>query len=403
MDSLAIQSASPTRAAGVADETAAPLSRQRVVVFFTRGMSLQAWRDGGMLERELAAYRRLAEVCERLTFVSYGDAGELEFAPQLGRIAVLPNRWRLNATLYSVVAPLLHARALRHATVFRTHQLNGAWCGALAKWLFGAPLVVRSGYVWSAFVARSERRAWRVRLARRIERLVLRAADHVIVATDADRQALLARGVAPRNVTVIPNSVDTDRFSPGPDEAREPGRLCFIGRLDAQKNPMLLLEAIRGLEDIRVTMIGDGPLRPALERTIRAEGLPVELLGARPHAELPAHLRRAELFALPSRYEGHPKALLEAMACGTPVIGTDVAGIRSAIAHDDTGWLCPSSPDALRAAIQTLHGDAARRRRLGQAARRAIEQTCSVERIAAQELAVLAQVGRASRDRGAAS
>jgi predicted O-methyltransferase YrrM len=98
-------------------------------------------------------------------------------------------------------------------------------------------------------------------------------------------------------------------------------------------------------------MIGDGPLRDVLEAAVAERRLPVEFLGTRPHAELPALLNRSAAFVLPSLYEGNPKALVEAMACGVPAIGARVPGIQEIVRHRETGYLCGTSADEIRAAM----------------------------------------------------
>ena len=95
---------------------------------------------------------------------------------------------------------------------------------------------------------------------------------------------------------------------------------------------------------------------------------------------------------LPSLYEGHPKALLEAMACGVPVIAADSPGIREVIRHGETGYLCGTSPDAIRDAIEALRSDCALRGRLGVAARKYVVDHFSLDRIAELEYALLQEV-----------
>ncbi|MBI3021867.1 MAG: glycosyltransferase family 4 protein [Candidatus Omnitrophica bacterium] len=359
-------------------------------LFFTRGMSLCAWHEEGRLERELKLYDALASRVGSLSFLTYGAQEDLAFQERLGPIAVLVNRWRLDSNGYSVLAPLLHHRALRRATIFKTNQLNGAWCAAIAKRLFGKRLVVRCGFVWSDFYARETPSAWKRRLARTVERWTLRSADRIVVASEADRSYFINQdGIAADMIRVIPNYVDIGHFKPDPAVSKERGLLCYVGKLGYNKNLPVLLEAIREIPGVRLRLIGDGPLREPLEQQAHGARLPVEFVGTVPHDRLPAVLNRAEAFVFPSEYEGHPKALLEAMACGLPVIGSDAPGIRDIITHRTTGLLCGLSASAIRSAIRELMVDPPLRDRLGAAARAAIISTCSLDRVVEQELALL--------------
>ena len=353
-------------------------------------MSLGGWRRAGILDRELALYHGLSPHLEHLAFVTYGGADELALASRLPGVQILGNRWRLPSNVYSVLAPLLHARALAAATIFRTNQINGAWCAVIAKRLFRKPLVVRCGFLWSDFVARLHPGSWRQIAARRLERHALRSADAVVVAAAADRRAVVERyQVDAARVQVIPNYVDTALFRPMPETPRDAGRITCVGRLDEQKNIMALVDAVAALPGVTLTLIGDGPLRGELAAAAARRGVRAEFLGTRPHDELPALLNRSAVFVLPSHYEGNPKALVEAMACGLPVVGTRVPGIRETLVHRETGYLCGTSADEIRAALLDVLGDAPLRERIGAGALGYARATCSVQAAVGRELALL--------------
>ena len=363
----------------------------RLAVFFSRGMSLAGWRRAGIFDREIALYRALLPQVEQLMFLTYGDrAEESALASALPGVEILPNRWGLPSNLYSVLAPLLHWRALSRATIFKTNQINGAWCAVIAKRLFGKKLVVRCGFLWSDFVARQHPGGWRQAAARRLEQWAFRAADLVIVATAADRDAIVRRDrIDPARVQVISNSVDTALFRPMAEVAREPGRITFVGRLDDQKNVGALIAALEGLQGATLVLVGNGPLRDCLQSDAAKRGVDATFLGTRPHAELPALLNRSEVFVLPSHYEGNPKALLEAMACGVPVVGADAPGIREIVAHRENGYLTGSSPGEIRAALQDVLGDAALRERISAGGVSYARAHCSLQIAVERELALL--------------
>jgi glycosyltransferase involved in cell wall biosynthesis len=212
----------------------------------------------------------------------------------------------------------------------------------------------------------------------------------VIVAAAADRATIVERyHLDAARVHVIPNYVDTTAFRPMPEIGRTPGCLTFVGRLDEQKNLAALIEALEGLPGVTLTVIGDGPLRARLEEAALRRRVKAEFLGTCPHAELPALLNRSAAFVLPSHYEGNPKALVEAMACGRPVIGTRVPGIQEILVHRESGYLCGTSAGEIRAAVQDVLGDAALRDRMGAGALAYATSTCSVQAAVQRELALL--------------
>lgn len=359
-------------------------------MFFSRGMSLAGWRMAGILDRELALYRALLPHLERLSFVTYGGTEERGLASQIPGVEILANGWSLPSNLYSVLAPFLHRRALRQATIFKTNQINGAWCAVIAKRLFRKKLVVRCGFLWSDSMARVHAGTLRQAAASRLERQAFRAADAVIVAGEADRRTIVDRyRLDASRVYVIPNYVDTAAFRPMPEVTREPGLITFVGRLSDEKNVMALVDAVAGLAGVTLIIIGSGPLEDQLRASAGRRPGSVTILGTRPHAELPVLLNRSAAFVLPSHYEGNPKALVEAMACGVPVIGTRVPGIQEMVVHRETGYLCGTSAGEIRAALQDVLGDVALRARMSAGAIAYARERCSVESAVERELGLL--------------
>ena len=219
-----------------------------------------------------------------------------------------------------------------------------------------------------------------------LERFSLRTADAVVVTTPGDKENLVRRYHVPQGkIKIIPNYVDTDLFRPMPEIQKETGLIVFVGRLEEQKNPWALLEAVKGVPGIRLLMIGEGTLQEPLKKKIQDERLPVEMQGVIPHAQLPAILNRAHLFILPSHFEGHPKVLLEAMSCGVPVIGADSPGIRELLVHRKNGCLAGPSSEALRRAILELVNDSDLCGRIGRQARMDVEKRYSLRQVIQQE------------------
>ena len=118
----------------------------------------------------------------------------------------------------------------------------------------------------------------------------------------------------------------------------------------------------------------------------------MKFLGTKANDELPAIYAECDIFVLPSLYEGHPKALLEAMSCGMAVVGAEVPGIAEVIEDGETGALCGTDATSIRATLSGLARDSDRRARLGAGARRYIERTLSLDLTVDRELALLERV-----------
>ena len=229
---------------------------------------------------------------------------------------------------------------------------------------------------------------------RKVEPTELRrraSAAAVVVTCNTDAFATLgAEGV---NAHLVPHGVDLHRFTPAAAvaEPTHDARLLAVGRLVEKKGFPTLLDAMALLVDLDLTLtiVGDGPERPELESQIERLGLAdrVTLRGRTTHAELPVLYRDADVVVVPSVVDsrgdrdGLPNVVLEAMACGRPIVASDVAAIASAVTSEVDGVLvAPADVAALASAIRAVASDPLRRAALGAAARRTAEQRFELDR-----------------------
>jgi glycosyltransferase involved in cell wall biosynthesis len=192
-------------------------------------------------------------------------------------------------------------------------------------------------------------------LRRGIDRTLRHWTDEYIAnSKDVAEFVVDAHGVSDNRVSVIRNGVDRDIFFPDSrSQTRDgPARLGVVGRLIPEKGLDLLLAAMPRIVAARpvvLTVVGDGPERAALER--KALGLPVVFAGyISTQSEIASFLRSIDVFVMPSRCEGLPNALLEALACGIPVVATDVPGMAEAAAGNAI-LVPPDAPAALADAV----------------------------------------------------
>ncbi len=368
------------------------LSNKKLVFFFTAGVSLKKWSDGGMLSREVSLYNELAKHFDTIFFLSYGGKEEDEYKNRLApNIEILHNNRRLNIFIYSFIAPFIHRKALKKADIYKTNQMLGSWTAIVAKLLFRKPLVVRQGYQYSLTLKKKGNFLWFF-AASILEFLAYRVADEIIVTSQSIKDFIVEKyNIKAQKIMRIPNYVDTDVFKPF-EIVKHEGRVLFVGRLDKEKNLFSLIEAVKGL-DMELVLIGKGPLEVALKTKVKEEGLEnVVFAGVIPNERLPGELNKATIFALPSIYEGNPKTLLEAMACGLPVIGTDVVGINEVIRHTENGYLCGISAEAIKEAILDVMSDEKISKRMGGNARREIVKNYSLKALAEKELGLMEEL-----------
>ena len=226
-------------------------------------------------------------------------------------------------------------------------------------------------------------------LMRRWIRHTLERSSLVIALTDS--WAAFVRGFAPRaRVAVLPNAVPL----PALCEGAQPGRILFLGRVEAAKGTAELLEAVAVLAprfpQLRLVLGGSGDLEGFRQAAAaRGIGQHVELPGWLDAAARDAELGRAAVFCLPSHAEGLPMALLEAMAAGKAVVASAVGGIPELVRDGDNGLLVPPHDGAaLAAALARLLGDALLCRQLGARARTTVETQYSTQAVCGRLAAI---------------
>ena len=349
-------------------------------------------QDDRLLRHDLAAYAR---AWPRVYYFSYFDERLEDFTDDpllLERVRVVPCRGRWPAKVYALLMPLLHHAEFRACTALRVEQFPGVVPALVAHRRWRVPFVVTYGYHY-ADVARIAGSRVKPSLLRRLEDAAFTRAAGVVV-TSPETEAHVAKHRARPRLVRVPNGVDTSRFAPAP--TRTPGRVViYVGRLSVEKNLEPLLDALALLPSTRLVVVGDGPLRAALERRARALGVAVEFAGVVSNAALPARLHGADVFVLPSLTEGHPKALLEAMAVGMACAASARGGIPTLLEDGVSGLLFdPERPADIARALRRLLDDHALAARLGDAARGRVLAEFDIDRLLAREVDFVASVAR---------
>lgn len=264
----------------------------------------------------------------------------------------------------------LHA----HPTVslINTHSSTDSWLVAVAcASLRHAPPIVRTRHV-SSTVPDNRPTRW----------LYREAARHVVTTGEALRLQLHRdNGLPLAQLTSVPTGIDLTRFAPADKLAArrtlglepEGTYIGIVGTLRSWKGHTYLLEALVRLKTaqtgLRLLIVGDGPQRQNLEHRIAELGLTGTVTLAGQRDDVPQWLNALDVFTLPSYgEEGVPQAIMQAMACGVPVVSTTVGAIAEAVVDGDTGILvAPRDSAALAAALGRLAADGELRRRMGEA------------------------------------
>lgn len=398
--------------------------RSILVLVMTQGMSLDLWRQTGTLAREWAVYERLVGGGGRhgrVVVVTYGElrteraiaaglagspvvvAGPTDFAAD-----VADEGW-LGPACVAIESAAREARA--EVVLVKTNQFKGGrhaagLVSALRERGVRAGLLARAGYD-------DLRNAQRIHgmdhaEARRalIDEAALCAASSAIVVSAPRIAADLAgrRGLPAGRVRVVPNWVRLEDV-PGGD-VREREGWMYAGRLEREKRVELLIGAQRVLEGRgtrapTLEIVGDGSLRDELGTM--AGGLSVRFAGRLDHASVLRAMASSAVYAQASAFEGHPKTVIEAMACGAGVVVVDAPGLADVVEHGRTGLVCAAEAGAIAASVDRLMSDRDLRERLGRSAAEAAAEQYGLGAVLRRELEVHEAVLACAIERGRAS
>lgn len=379
-----------------------------LVIVMTQGASLRSWRESAMLPRAWALYRLLKPHFGRVVLVSFGQANDFEnLAPLLQpgdseNLSVICNAEGVATAEYLAALPgLVRAQVEGSSTVLvRTTQMAGGEYAvtvrdALRDAGMTAGLMARGGFLWSRYVAvEAGAGTMEARRAGESEGRLCTAADLVVGSTGKMADDLAWRYcLRDERMRVVPNYVLLDRAplfaSERPPESR--GKLLSVGQLTLRKRYHLLLEAISQLESeqresISLHLIGEGPERANLEKQAAELSIPLTITPHVQHEEMLDLMQTCAVYLQSSSVEGHPKAVLEAMSLGTPVIVADAPGLSSIVEHGLTGLKVPGSAQGFAHTLGGLLEDENWRDTLGQAAAQAVRERYGLPSVLQLEL-----------------
>ena len=326
-----------------------------------------------LLAREMVSRKREVVIC------CYDKLGELvSEAERAGAQVELVSRkqgvdlwyiWHLSRWLKRIQPDVLHM-----------HNETALFYGTLAGRLAHVPILIyteHDGVFPRGFLAR-----W-------MNRRLIKRLTHTVAISNAVRELWCdSDGIELKRVKVVPNGVPGNAATSR--QARQRDATCIrigtVGRLSYEKGTEMLIEAFglvrEHLPKSKLVLVGDGPERSRLEQMTLDRGLTdcVDFLGTR--NDVPALLTSFDIFVLPSRSEGLPMALLEAMATGLPIVATAVGGVPEAIRDGKSGLLIPpEQPQAIADALIRFASDEALRNSIGSAARQDFEQRYELSRM----------------------
>lgn len=265
-----------------------------------------------------------------------------------------------------------------------THSSKAGILGRWAAWWAGTPVIMHTIHGWGFH---DYQPSWVRGLYILLERWTARITERLIAVSKENIRKGIAAGIGDEpKYTTIYSGIDLKTYRAALDTAslrdslripKEKLIVGTLGRLSPQKNPLFFVRLAAALtqrhKNLFFIMIGDGPLRRDVENEIDRRGLRASFLLTGIRADVAALTQLIDIFALTSRWEGLPRALLAAMAAGKPVVAARTDGVMEVLRHNENGLAVPpDQEEAWAAALETFIHDPDLRRRLGAAAQKSV-------------------------------
>lgn len=348
-----------------------PSNPGNLAYFLTIGLTLSVFESIGTLSRETKILKALAARGWEISLYSYDKTKKI---PKLDFPATVYGQWPFRLPpktnlLYPLMLPLLRFFSGHHNHILLTVQGYSSWPAIFCAWFWRSKIIVRCGYVEGEEFQSKGRSGLRVSLRMALEKWTFKHADRCLIPTQMLAEWVQKNyGIRKEKCDVVPNFVDTDLFSPNPTLKTHYDVIC-IGRLNQQKRVLLILEALKQ-SNLSILFIGRGEEKQTILNVSQQHNMQVKIIDSVVNEDLPTFLQQSRVYLIASIWEGHPKSLIEAMACGCGCVGTFSPGIQNLIVNGKTGLLVDPTPEQIAHAVSKLINTPKLCHTLGENARR---------------------------------
>jgi glycosyltransferase involved in cell wall biosynthesis len=365
-----------------------------LVLVLPETLPLSAWQRADTLAREWELFRRLRDWYPRVVIATPGGEDD---AAALAGVDKAPAHFLHGVTARTAPQPAALRAAVGDAKTIVVRTLQVCGCDAAVPITHAlrsdgrhVTMIARSGFLWSKFAALEDGPHTRAAqdVARR-EGDICRAADSLIAVTQRMIDDLAWKhALDPTRCSVVTNYVLADHPAMRA-ESRDANHVLTTGPLVRRRRLHLLIQAVADIAETgaRLTILGDGPEMATLRALADSTGAPVVFVPTSTYAERLNLMATCSVFVYISQLEGHPKAALEAMSCGAPLIVSDAQGVGSIVHHGVTGLRISADPEALAHALRDLLADQEWRDVLGASASRMTLTNFGIAPVLEEELA----------------
>lgn len=316
-----------------------------ILVLFTANVSLSDWKKNGIINREISLYSKLQKKY-RYTLLTYGDNNDYKFLEN-SNFNVIPifsngkKYLKIIRLLYPVYFVIKNIKNFKKFDLIKSNQLFGAHLGILIKIIYKCKFICRMGYDPNFFYSQRKKNLLGIFLLKIYSLVIYYFSDKIIVTTKEMKKFLINNFYQKeKKIYINPNYVDTSLFSNKPSSKNTIKKFVTVARFDDQKNLLFLFREIN-ITNCSLDVIGpknDSCKFFNLTKKI-SKPTKIRFLGTMDNRSLSNEYKKYDAFILLSKYEGNPKALLEAMSSGMLIVASNVSGINNIIVNNKNGFL----------------------------------------------------------------
>lgn len=361
-------------------------------IFLSPGDSLEKQSLVGQDERFVNYYLRpYSKNFDKVFLYSYGDKNYKKNLP--ANVILIVNKKEISYKIYQFLFPFIHLNKLKKCHAIRVMQSTGVIPAVIAKLLLRKKIILTYGYDY-AFFAKIEKKHFTAYLLSLLIPIALFFVDKIIV-TSKINEKLLNRKY-PGKIIYIPNGVDVNKLKIKSEKLKVKKRkkinILSIGRLVRQKNFGLLIDAmglLKNKKNINLTIIGRGPEKNNLLNKAKQMNINLKIIEPMSYSKLISYYQKADFFCLPSLAEGQSKVLLEALACGLPILASDTAANREIIKNNLTGILFNFDKNDLASKIAQVIDNPRQVQKIRLQGRKYVEQNHNLIKLVEEEIKLL--------------
>ena len=358
-----------------------------IALFFTYEISAKDWLVSGLLSREIELYKQILSKADiEFTFITYGSDEDIEILSEFKKIKVIPvgkylkSKNKIVKFIQSLFIPFRVKKELKNIDLMKTNQLMGSWIPIILKLLLKKPLIIRTGYDLLDFSVKEKKSILKIMFNYLLTLLSLLLSDKYFVSSTNDLRNLNKKFSLIKNKTIElrPNWVNVPKEMKD-TKGRKQERILMVGRLEDQKNYQSVIKNLSGTE-LGLDIVGEGKLKKSILDFGKENNVEINFLGTLDHNMLLEKYREYKFYILYSKFEGHPKTLLEAMSQGCVPLVLKSQNIMEVVDHKITGVILENEKESLKKWIIYLNENNNEFKKLSMNARNFVVNTYSLEK-----------------------